>query len=174
MLLWAGGATRVVVLLDDPWPATKMKLFLHMQVCILHVCIWGHGAEFQLCFFLFAFSSMSSWSSSITFTLAQMGTDGLNLMHLDLSGDLQSLWKLFWVTVHYPSLQFVINYPPAATSRVRPVAPKLLNNMCNCSHGNIELPGEVTLGPLTPSLSGTWLLFHPEKGRQTDNYDDGP
>lgn len=70
-------------------------------------------------------------------------------MYLDLSSDLQSLWKLFWVTVYYPSLQFVINYPLAATSRVSPVEPKLLN-MCDCSHGNIKLPGEVYLRHLTP------------------------
>lgn len=71
-------------------------------------------------------------------------------MYLDLSGDLQSLWKLFWVTVYYPCLQFVINYPLAATWRVSPVALKLLNNMCNCSHGNVKLPGEVTLTHLPP------------------------
>lgn len=50
-------------------------------------------------------------------------------MYLDLSVDLQSLWKLFRVTVYYTSLQFLINYPVAATAWVSSVDLKVLNNM---------------------------------------------
>lgn len=50
-------------------------------------------------------------------------------MYPDLSVDLQSLWNLFQVTAYYPSLQFFINYPLAATSGVIPVDLKLLNKM---------------------------------------------
>lgn len=57
-------------------------------------------------------------------------------MYLDLSVDLQSLWKLFRVTVYYPFLQFLINYPVAATAWVSPAGLKVQNDMhmgtCSC------------------------------------------
>lgn len=163
MLLWAGGVTWVIILMDDPWPATETKLsyrrrfvfFMFASVATELKCLrtssknmCGFSIWIPVLFFLWF-----TVASSVLFHYVHFDSNGdgwCNLMYLDLNGDLQSLWKLFWVTVYYPSLQFVINYPLAATLRVSPVAFKPLNNMCNCSHGNIKLSGGVTLRHLTP------------------------
>ena len=83
-------------------------------------------------------------------TLAQTATDGaiwhLCTLTLEFTSNLfGSCSGHFGYHLYYPSLQFVIHFPLAATSRevgYSPLDLKLLNNMCNCSHRNIKLLGD--------------------------------
>ena len=110
-----------------------------------------HFGKFQSCFFMICFQQRCPpWPSSIESTLSQTATNGaiwhwcpLNLVFTtNLFGCCS---RLFGYHSYYPSLQFVINFPLATTSRevgYSPVDLKLLNNMCNCSHRNIKLLGD--------------------------------
>ena len=110
-----------------------------------------HFGKFQSRFFMICFQQWCSpWSSPMKSTLAQTTTDGAIRHWCALTLEFTFNFfggcsGLFGYHSYYPSLHFVINFPPAATSREVDYSPmdlKLLDIMCNCSHRNIKLLGD--------------------------------
>ncbi len=106
--------------------AKKLQFCLICPKDILPEALWlvnMHFGKFQSHFFMICFQQ---WcpprSSSIKSTLAQTATDGA-IWHwctltLEFTSNLfGSCSGLFGYHLYYPSLQFVINFPFAATSR---------------------------------------------------------